>query len=272
MFYLEFQELIKTEYKDIKKYRPLIENEKTIFKLEKNESTLLIIWFCLSTIEAIDTFSKAFILLKKREYYKGWNELAQVEVIIHNIKYNIPDYSDYMAIKYLDQYTSKFQKIFPYKIFTSIVLVNPKEECSICGRSMEPFSGCEHIRGKVYAGELCNSIISDGDFIGMDFVEKPAMRCAVVFDDLDNPEKYKALEYLIPLLPNEYINWDVKITTEYEPHTNYNVKRNERCPCHSGKKYKQCCMKNLKGIKYDNYHFLLPDKLLHKNKKLNKNG
>ena len=264
MFYLEFLDIIKNKYKniDIKKYKSLIETEKIRCKENNDEATLMIIWFCLSMIEAIDIFQKAFLLLKSREYYKGWNELSQVEVIISNIKYNISNCNDYIAFVFLEQNTTKFQKIFPYKAFTSIVLINTKEECSICGKSMNPFSGCEHIRGKVYAGEVCYSIVTDGDWLGLDFVEKPAMKSAVVFDDIDNPEKYKLLEYIIPKLPNEYTTWDYKISTKYTPHSNYNIGRNEKCPCQSGKKYKNCCMNNPKGVKYEHYEFLLPDKLL----------
>ena len=268
MFYLEFMKLIKTKYKniDIIKYKLLIEDEKIILKQKNDEYSLLLIWFCLSIIEAMEIYHKAFLLLKNREYYKGWNELAQVEVIIHNIKLNIQDYSDYMALVFLDQYTKKFQEIFPYKAFTSNVLVNTKEKCSICGKSMNPFSGCGHIRGRVYSGELCYSIVTNGDFVGLDFVEKPANKCAVAFAGIDVPENYKLLEYIMPKLSNEYIIWDYEIIAEYEPHINYKNARNEKCPCQSGKKYKNCCMNNPKGIKHEHYRFTLPDKLLGKKK------
>jgi hypothetical protein len=264
MFYLEFLVTIKSKYKnlEIEKYKTLIENEKILCKQKKDENTLLLIWFCLSVIQAIELFHEVFLLLKKREYYKAWNELGQIEVIINNIKENITDCSQYIAFSFLEQNTVKLQKIYPYKLFTSIVLIDTKEECSICGNSMNPFTGCEHIRGKVYAGEMCYSIVSNGNFIGIDIVEKPAMKCAVLFEEIDNPEKYQLLEYIIPKLPNEYTHWDYKVSTKYKPHSKYTVGRNEQCPCNSGKKYKHCCMQNTKGIKYTHYEFLLPDKLL----------
>jgi len=271
MYYLEFLELIRIEYQnlEIEKYKPLIENEKIIIKKENDEKSLLLIWFCLSVIEAKEIFHKAFLLLKTREYYKAWNELAQVEVIMHNIKYNVPDYMNYIACKFIKINTIKLQKIFPYRLFTSMVFIVTDDECSICGKSMNPFSGCEHIRGKVYSGELCISIVKDGNWISHDIVEKPAIKSAVLFDGLDDPEKYKLLEFIIPKLPNEYIRWDYNILTKYEPHSKYIIERNELCPCLSGKKYKDCCMNNPKGIKYDHYEFLLPDNLLDQDQKVN---
>jgi hypothetical protein len=268
MYYLEFLRQIKNKYKslDIEKYKPLIENEKISFKQENDENSLLLIWFCLSIIEAIKNFHEVFLLLKKREYYKGWNKLAEIEVTLNFIKFNIPDYLNYTTCLFLEQSIVKIQKIYPYKLFTSIVCVVTKEECSICGKSMNPFSGCEHIRGKVYAGDLCYSIVSKGDQFRIDIVKKPAMKCAVLFDDINNPERYKLLEYIIPKLPNEYVNWNYKTSTKYKSISNVTIGRNEQCPCQSGKKYKHCCLNNPKGIKYEHYEFLLPDELLEKRK------
>ena len=268
MFYLEFLELTKSKYKhlDIEKYKPLIEDEKILFKQKNDEKTLLFIWFCLSVFDAFEKYHEVFLLLKEREYNKAWNELAQIEVIIHYIKINIPDYPKHIACSFLEQTTIKLQKIYPYKLFTSMVINETERECSICGSSMNPFTGCEHIPGKVYAGEMCYSIVNNGNLLGIDFVEKPAMKCAVVFDGIDRPEKYKLLEYIIPKLPDEYTHWDFKISTDYEPHSNFSIGRNEQCPCQSGKKYKHCCMNNSKGIKYEHYHFLIPDELIVKNR------
>ena len=268
MYYTKFLEIIKQKYKniDIEKYKPLIEKEKEYYVIQKNDNVLLDIWFCLTVIEAINIFHNAFEFLKKREYKNGWDELAQVEISINNIKYNYKECFHYIAFTFLDQAVVKFQKIFPYKLFTSIVFVDTKEECSLCGKPMDPFSGCEHMRGKVYLGELCQGIVTDGIFVGVDIVKRPAMKSSVLFKDLDNPEEYKLLEYLIPKLPNEYTNWDFRISTKYEQHSNFRTGRNEKCPCQSGKKYKNCCLKNPEGVFYENYDFLLPDKLLVKKK------
>jgi hypothetical protein len=271
MFYLEFLGLIKTKYKsiEIEKYKQLIESEKKLSKQKNDEKSLLLMWFCLSVIQAIEIFHEAFMLLKKREYYKAWDELGQIEMIINNINENIPDYQQYIAVSFLEQNTIKLQKIYPYKLFTSMAIIDTKGECSICGNSMNPFNGCEHIRGRVYAGKMCYSIISNGKLAGIDFVEKPAMKSAVVFDEIDNPEKYELLEYIIPKLPNEYTHWDYRVSTKFEPHNKFKVGRNEQCPCNSGKKYKHCCMQNPRGIKYTHYEFLLPDKLLVQDKDKN---
>jgi len=268
MYYIEFLEIITNEYKNINigKYKPLIEKEKIELKQKNDENSLLQIWFCLIIIVAIDLYHKAFAEMKDRKYYNGWIELGNIEVIIQEIKYNIPDCSNYITFIFLEKHTKYFQNIFPYKLFMSIVLVDTKEECSICGRSMNPYSECEHIRGKVYAGEICYAIVSDGQWIGLDMAEKPANKCAVLFKDLYNPEAYKLLEYLIPKLPNEYTNWNYKILTKYEPHSKYNIIRNIKCPCESGKEYKNCCLNNPKGVPYEHYEFLLPDELLEKHK------
>lgn len=132
-----------------------------------------------------------------------------------------------------------------------------RSECSICGKKMDPFSGCKHIKGKVYSGELCHEIITDGEPLGIDMVTKPSMKDCVIFDDIENPTKYQSLEFLIPQLPNEYVAWDYNIIQGYKPHAEYKIGRNDLCPCHSGKKYKNCCMNNPKGVKCDHYKFII---------------
>jgi hypothetical protein len=271
MYYLEFLELIKTKHKHIEteRYKSLIENEKKINQQKNDENALLLIWFCLSVINAVGLYSEAFLFMKNREYNKGWNKLAQVEVIIHNIKYNISDYSTYIICLFLEQSVIKFQKIYPYKVFTSNVFIATDEECSICGKSMNPFYGCDHIRGKVYAGKVCYSIVKGVDWIGHDFVENPAIKSSVVFNEINNPARYNLLEFIMPKLSDEYTNWDYKITTEYEPHSNLTIGRNEKCPCQSGQKYKHCCMNNPKGIKYELYNFMFPDRSLDQEYRIN---
>jgi hypothetical protein len=230
-------------------------------KKNNDSDVLLKIWMCLEIISSIENYHDAFILMKNKEYKNGWAKLARAEICLNNITYNIKNYRDYLIVPFLEQYVRKYQKIYPYRLFSSMVSIIKKSECSICGENMDPFSSCNHIKGKVYSGELCYEIIKDMDLLRFDMVADPSMKECVVFPDIENPEKYQLLEYIIPKLQNEYSKWDYEILTKYESHSKYKAGRNEPCPCHSGKKYKNCCMNNPKGIKYDHYEFVIPNKL-----------
>jgi hypothetical protein len=261
MYYHDFLEILKRKYKivNVEDWHTLIECEKKELTQFNNDDVLLHIWMCLEVISAVGNYHEAFQLMKDRQYNKGWDKLARAEINISNIIYNIQNYRDYLVVPFLKQYVRKYQSIYPYKMFSSMVSVIKESECSICHKNMDPFSGCKHIKGKVYSGELCYEIVKDMDLLGFDMVTDPSMRECVAFLDIENPLKYQLLEYLIPRLKNEYSIWDYEILEKYEPHNKYNIQRNERCPCNSGKKYKNCCMSNPKGIKYDHYEFILPN-------------
>ena len=149
------------------------------------------------------------------------------------------------------------QKLYPYKIFASPEMLHKKVVCSVCGKTMIPFSDCLHIAGKVYDGEMCYGIVEELDFISVSLVTKPNQKYSVIFQDIDNPEQYKVLECLMPKLKSKFMKWSYKKYTRYEPYINYKSKRNDLCPCGSGKKFKKCCLENGKGIVYPHFEFMI---------------
>lgn len=260
MFYLNFLDVIKQQHKhlNVAKYKKPIEQERLIYKQKMDEEVLLKIWLCLEIIKSVKRYNIAFRLLKNKYYKKAWDVFADIEISIDCIIENIHNYGEYPIVSYLNHYVKKYQSIYPYRCFFSAVEIIKKSECSICGKNMDPFSGCKHSVGKVYSGELCCEIVRDLEHIQFDVVFDPAIRKAVCFVDIENPAKYELLEYLIPRLTDEYMDWDYDIESKYEPHSKYNAGRNEPCPCTSGKKYKRCCMNNPNGIEFKHYVFSFP--------------
>jgi hypothetical protein len=128
MNYIDFLDLTKRNIKNLNedKYKPLIEHERIIYKQEKNDEALLNIWLCLEIIESIENYHNAFILLKEKKYKKGWDKFAKIEIGILDIIYNIPNYKDYLIVPFLDQYVRKYQNIYPYTHFTSMVNIIKK--------------------------------------------------------------------------------------------------------------------------------------------------
>lgn len=261
MYYLEILELLKNDRFrnfDFTKAKSALLKEKGKFKKYKNSEQLKIIWFILISLEIIELYFNAFNKLKNREYYKAWDILEKIEIKINNVKFNDFDISVYWILQYIEIYTTKFQKLYPYKVFGSPEIVEKRVECSVCGKTIIPWSDCEHILGKVYDGEICYGIVKDMDFISVSIVTKPSQKYSVIFEDIENPTKYLALEYLIPKLKTKYICWDYEVFEKFEPYSKYQTKKDDFCPCHSGKKFKDCCLKNGKGIKYPHYEFILP--------------
>jgi Predicted metal-binding protein related to the C-terminal domain of SecA len=267
MSYVEILNHLKTNSSitfDIETKITEIENEKKHLKTVRNENELLLCWFAITALTVIQKYQEAFVSLKRRAYKEAWDIFERVEISIINIQKNSIDYSSYNKIKYIEKYTEKFQSLYPYKVFGSPEMLNKKVECSICGSDMNPFTGCNHIPGRVYMGEMCYSIVKEMEFISISMVTKPVQKYSAMYDDIDNPSRYPILEYIVPILDNAYIVWDYEVSTKYKPHSDYNIGRNDKCPCLSGKKYKKCCLPNKDGVPYPHYEFLLPDELIRK--------
>lgn len=261
MYYLEIlKQLEKNHFRtfDFVNAQTILSREKKELKEKKDSGQLKIIWFVQIALQVINLYNDTFDQLRKRKYHEAWNNLERIEININNIKFNDFDITNYWILQYIEIYIEKFQQLYPYKIFGSPEYIHKKIECSICGKTFIPWSDCEHIQGKVYDGEMCYGIVKDMDVISISLVTKPNQKYSVIFDDVDDPCRYPTLEYLVPKLKSKYSRWDFKVTNRYEPYSKYKAKKEDLCPCHSGEKFKDCCRRNGKGIKYPHYEFILP--------------
>ena len=240
---------IDSAIKDVKK-------EKEKYKNSKNETTLFECWYILEFLQIISAYKKAFSLLKQRKYYESWCIFEQIEIKYSNLHFNNVDYQQYRLLAHIEEFVKKWQGLYPYKVFCSPEYIIKKKECSICGKEQNPFSGCKHIAGKIYGGEMCYSIVKDIDFLALALVTNPDQKYSAVYFDMYNPKRYEVLEYFVPRIKDEYEAWRYEISFDYAPHSMYKLGRNEICPCGSGEKYKNCCLQNPLGVKYLHYELI----------------
>jgi hypothetical protein len=233
-------------------------------KQSGTEQDLLVLWVLRSCFEVFNAYLSTFVLLKEKKYQEAWRELEKIEITITGILQNYEDSESYPLLTKIDKICRRYQALFPYRLFVSPEILILKEECSICGSDLNPFSGCAHVVGQVYKGEMCCCIVTDAKLLSVSIVEHPVQKYSVMFDDIDNPEKYPLLEYLMPRLPHAFIPWEYEITTRFHPHSEYKTGRNDSCPCLSGKKYKHCCLLDKRGVKYPHYEFIGPDEYFEK--------
>ena len=58
------------------------------------------------------------------------------------------------------------------RVGMSVAYVARERQCSICGQDPD---GCPHIRGRVYDGELCFSVVTRADLLEVSLVSRPAI-------------------------------------------------------------------------------------------------
>lgn len=138
---------------------------------------------------------------------------------------------------------NSYESLYPYKLFASSGLIVSESECSIC---KQPMNGakCTHIKGQLYWGELAVEIITRVSKVDeVSIVENPAdKRCTITSGNVDEGKYFEVIRKFKDLNLDEFRIFSIESVDE----TRYRrvdlpISRNARCPCNSGKKYKNCC-------------------------------
>lgn len=206
--------------------------------------------WCLENINEIQfLYISAFHNLKKKEYYQAWSDFSYIDIKLGYFREHSENYytdSDEYGLLFIEEYSRKFQKLFPYKHFLSRESIKKKQSCSICGTEIEIRKTCKHTVGELYMGEMCVSVVSELQFLGFALVRDPFDKYGVIFPQ-DLEYNYGILEELLNRLETPYEKWDLTVTKR-KGEKFIDARRNGLCPCGSEKKYKKCCKNTQKEL------------------------
>ncbi|MCJ7968104.1 MAG: hypothetical protein MUW51_03105 [Lactococcus lactis] len=137
---------------------------------------------------------------------------------------------------FIEEYSRKFQKLFPYKHFMSRESIIKKQSCSVCGTEITIRKKCKHTVGELYMGEMCVRVVSELQFLAFALVRDPFDKYSVIFPQ-DLEYNYGILEELLNRLETPYEKWDLTVTKRIGERF-INARRNDLCPCGSEKNIK----------------------------------
>jgi len=206
---------------------------------QNNEALANEIW-CLETINELQQgYISAFNSIKAGKHFDAWHLYDAVDINLSFLRKHF-DYSGKLYnLEFIEEYTRKFQKLFPYQFFMSRESVIKKESCSICGRINTIRNRCEHEVGELYMGKMCSRVIEDVEFLALSIVTNPFDKYTVLFPK-GMDYNYEALDILFKGLATPYDRWVLEIEKRLKPEF-VGAQRNATCPCGSNKKYKKCC-------------------------------
>ncbi len=146
------------------------------------------------------------------------------------------------------------QSLYPYRLFISPEILELEKCCSICKKPISIRNPCGHRVGEIYDGEYCHRDVTQCKFLSISMVDDPVQKYSVPFlVDPNTGEKndhynYSVVEYLVKRWPSPFHDWRVEWTTALHPKEKFGqLGSNDKCPCESGNKYKDCCLER-KGI------------------------
>ena len=170
-------ELQKEEIETIKNYRKDLSDLKKQFverKLE-NEANL---FFCIeNSLLAVQYELQMLVNIKEDKMNEAWENLVTAQITYETVVRNYHIEFE-PANSYVERLEGYEKLLFPKMFFLSVSGIIKKNNCSIC---REPYSKCDHIKGRLYNGELCVREITEMVLEEASLVDVPAnKRCIML--------------------------------------------------------------------------------------------
>lgn len=219
-------------------------------------------YWCMEQIYYIqENYIKGYYEIRKHLYERAWLSFDKADILIGSLNrvYDNDKDKDLFHINFISNIIKEYWKLFPYKYFFSRESIIKKEKCSICGQTVRFRGGCKHKIGKLYMGEMCHYIVEDFEITGFAIVKNPFDRYAFL-KPVGKEYNYEMLDWLVRYLTSPYEKWHVDTTNRVIGKEYINIKRNEKCPCGSGKKFKKCCL-DTDRMYVTHYDIVYDDKL-----------
>lgn len=211
--------------------------------LTQNENSANYAW-CIRQVYIIKNhYLSAYDLIKKKDYEGAWHHLERADIELSFLEgqteIDISRFHKRFMLDFIKIMIPRYQKLFPYRFFLSREAIIKAEKCSICGKQVSIRNKCQHKIGHLYMGEMCGHEVTDWKLIGYAVVQDPFDKYAFL-KPKELEYNYAMVDSVASRLSSPYQPWFVEIETVVKPEYR-SVKRNDKCPCRSGKKYKNCC-------------------------------
>jgi hypothetical protein len=182
-------ELQKEEIQVLENYRFELAKLKKEFILKKLENEANLVYCFENSALAIQYELEMLVNIKEDNMNAAWGNLVNAEVTIASVIRNHP-FNPNMLNGYLDRLAGYQKLLFPDITFCSAGALIKKSLCSICN---DDYEKCDHIKGKLYMGEMCCRIITKAELEEASFVEVPANKHCRVISFTDGGKTFDTL-------------------------------------------------------------------------------
>jgi len=175
-------EIQKEEIEIIKSYRSKLSDLKKQF-IERNLENEANLIYCIdNSLLAVQYELQMLVNIKDDKMGEAWGNLVNAQVtygtVVRNYPFKFETENGY--VQRLEMYE---KLLFPKMFFASVGGIIKKSNCSIC---KESYSKCEHIKGRVYNGELCVMEITEMELEEGSLVDVPANKhCRILTTSYD---------------------------------------------------------------------------------------
>lgn len=175
-------EIQRDEIEVIKNYINELANLKKEFVAKKLESESNLVFCIENSLKVVQFELEMLVFIKEDKMAEAWGKLVDAQIILGNVVRNYPFETNTLD-GYLKRLNNYEKLLFPELYFQSVGGVIKKSKCSICNKD---YDNCDHIKGKLYMGELCCRLIEEQELEEVSLVENPANKhCRVLSIESD---------------------------------------------------------------------------------------
>jgi hypothetical protein len=170
-------EIQKEEIDNLKKFREELLPLKVEFIERKLENEANLIYCIDNSLLALQYELQMLVNIKEDKMSEAWGNLVNAQLIYGNVFRNSP-FKIKSELGYLERLDNYEKLLFPNLLFHNVGGIIKKSHCSICNKK---YGQCNHIKGKLYFGEMCCRVITEMELEEASLVDNPANKhCRVL--------------------------------------------------------------------------------------------
>lgn len=212
-----------------------------------SESTANDLWFLRIVCTTRREFLQCLEDISSTAYYEAWKRFEQIEHGLESLTRNPFFDVERFGVTKLKTLVTAWQSLYPYQFFFSPEYVPKRKVCSICSRSVGPWSNCGHKPGIVYCGRECYRLVESVEFLSISLVRNPVQKYSVPFTKDENGNlvdqyNYSSLAFVRQRIKFPYHGFSAEWTEALHPHEMFSALSDDApCPCESRRSYRACC-------------------------------
>lgn len=176
-------EIQKEEIVTLTNYRSELKELKQQFVERNLENEANLIYCIDNSLLAVQYELQMLVNIKEDKMREAWGNLVNAQVIYGTVVRNYP-FELETTNGYVERLEAYEKLLFPKMFFSSVGGIIKKSNCSIC---KESYGKCNHIKGRLYNGELCVREISEMELEEVSLVDVPANKhCITLTTTINN--------------------------------------------------------------------------------------
>lgn len=182
-------EIQKEEIEVLEQYCKDLTELKEGFVARNLENEANLVYCIIGSIKVIQHELYMLVYIKEDKMAEAWANLVRAQVLIGTVIRNYPFNADHLN-GYFERLARYENLLFPKMHFQSTGGIIKKSECSICHQDLNT---CDHLKGKLYRGELCCRLIKEIELEEISYVDNPANKLSRIISIQDGGKKWDTL-------------------------------------------------------------------------------